>query len=255
MNFCTNTRNTRRSTLVLTSMCVLLSAFQSMGQANSKFEPRYHSLYLTARTNWTANATNSTAAWEFSRATFDLAEFATNGTKRAQLAVEGIDAARAAIRLNEQSAAANYYLAMNLGQLARTKLLGALKLVGEMEKHFTLAAALDPSFDYGGPDRNLGVLYREAPGWPASIGSRAKAKVHLKKAVELVPAYPANHLELLQAQIDWKENRAAEKMLPVVEGCIAAAKAEFAGENWEWAWDDWSQLWERLQARVRKNSK
>ena len=65
---------------------------------------------------------------------------------------------------------------MNLGQLARTELLGALKLVKEMEREFKTAADLDKQFDYAGPERCLGLLYRDAPGWPASIGSRRKAR-------------------------------------------------------------------------------
>ncbi len=224
-------------------------------QTNSKFEPRYNSLYLFAKTNWSQQAPNFTNAWVLARAAFDLAEFATNDTRRAQLAVEGIDAARSALRLNEKCAPAHYYLAMNLGQLARTRLLGALKLVGEMEKHFTLAASLDPLVDHAGPDRNLGTLYREAPGWPASIGSRAKARTHLRKAIEHAPGFPGNQLALLEAHVDWKETRAAEKLVHQIEQTLTAARQEFAGEEWAWAWEDWSRLWESLRSKVGKSGR
>jgi hypothetical protein len=227
----------------------------SVAQPDPKFEPRYEALYAAAKTNWSAQATVVSNAWLFARATFDLAEFATNDARRAQLAVEGIDAARSALRAEEACAPAHYYLAMNLGQLARTKLLGALKLVSEMETHFVRAAALDPKFDFAGPDRNLGILYREAPGWPASIGSRSKARTHLKKAAELAPAYPANQLELLQAYLDWHEQRAAARLVPQVTNSLSAAKAEFQGESWAWAWDDWNRMWEVLHERFKAPSR
>lgn len=225
------------------------------GEIERRFAPRYEMSFLSARTNWIAAPTNSVRAWEFARAAFDWAEFATNDTQRAQVAVEGIDAARKAIILDPKCAPAHYYLGMNLGQMARTKLLGALKLVGEMEDRFKEAAALDPHLDYAGPDRNLGILYREAPGWPASVGNRAKARTHLKRCVELSPDYPANHLELFAACLDWKDIRAAEKMMPVVERCLQNAKIELAGTRWEWSWSDWDSMWRSQQSRFKKLSK
>ena len=66
---------------------------------------------------------------------------------------------------------------MNLGQLARTEYLGALTLVKQMEQEFKAAGGLDPQFDHAGPKRNLGLLYRDAPGWPVSIGNPSKSLV------------------------------------------------------------------------------
>src|SRR5204863_6138936 len=116
----------------------------------------------------------------------------------AQPAIEGCERA---LGTNEANAALHYYLAMNQGQLARTKGFGALKLVREMEKEFSRAAELDSHFDYAGPDRNLGSLYLDAPGWPTSIGNHSKARQHLMRAVQLAPDYPDNHLCLLEGYI------------------------------------------------------
>src|SRR5262245_27650617 len=85
---------------------------------------------------------NKTVACDFARTTFDFAEFATNSTERAELAEKGIAACREVLKKDRDSAAAHYYLGMNLGQLARTKGLGALKLVDEMEKEFSIAREL-----------------------------------------------------------------------------------------------------------------
>ena len=137
----------------------------------------------------------ATAAWQFARACFDLAEFATTKSERAALAEQGIAAAQQAIARESNSAPAHYYLGMNLGQLARTRGLSALKLVGQMQRAFDRAHDLDQQLDWAGPDRNLGLLYRDAPAI-GSIGSRSKAREHLTRAVDLAPRYPENRLNL-----------------------------------------------------------
>ena len=233
-------------------MLLLLLPSQGNSQVSPRFAPRYDALYQSARTNWLASPTNVVRAWEFARATFDKAEFATNDAQRAQIAVEGIDASRKAIAIDPQSAGAHYYLAMNLGQVARTQLLGALKLVSEMEQHFKIAAELDPKFDFAGPDRNLGILYREAPGWPASIGNRSNSRRHLLKSVELSPTYPANQLELLFAYLEWKESEAAAEMASNLRKLMSTARDQFEGPNWEWAWDDWDRMWRDSLERLEK---
>ena len=107
-------------------------------------------------------------------------------------------------------APAHYYLGMNLGQLARTRGLSALRLVNQMQREFTRARDLDEHFDWAGPDRNLGLLYRDAPAF-ASIGSRSKAREHLMRAVELAPRYPENRLNLVETylQLGRTQQRAA----------------------------------------------
>ena len=99
---------------------------------------------------------------------------------------------------------------MNLGQLARTETLGALKLVREMEREFKTAAELDGHFDYAGPERSLGLLYRDAPGWPVSIGSRRKAREWLEQAEKLAPEYPENHLNLVESYLQWHDRAGGE---------------------------------------------
>ena len=161
-----------------------------------------------------------TAAWQFGRACFDLAEFATNNTQRASLAEQGIAACRLAIARQSNSAPAHYYLAMNLGQLARTKMLGALKLVDQMEREFGRARDLDEHIHWAGPDRNLGQLYRDAPVI-GSVGSRTRAREHLKRAVELAPQYPENRLTLIEAYLNWGERTGAYRELQTLEDSLA----------------------------------
>jgi hypothetical protein len=129
---------------------------------------------------------------------------------------------------------------MNLGQLARTELLGALKLVNEMEREFKMAAALDAQFDFAGPERNLGLLYRDAPRWPVSIGSKSKARAFLEQAEKLAPDCPENNLNLAESFLQWHESDAAKKELDSLDLLWPKAQTNFTGEVWEQSWDDWT---------------
>src|SRR5258706_6699451 len=157
--------------------------------------------FQRAQTLFQSDGGNPTNAWQFARAAFDLAEFATSDSQRAALANQGIAACRQSIAREPKSAAAHYYLAMNLGQLARTEFLGALKLVKEMEREFKTAGDLDARFYHAGAERNLCPLYLDVPGWPTSIGSKRKAHTFSEQAVKLVPDYPANHLNLVESYL------------------------------------------------------
>jgi tetratricopeptide (TPR) repeat protein len=194
------------------------------------------------------------AAWQFARACFDLAEFATNNTERAELADQGIAASRQALTQDLDSAAGHYYLGMNLGQLARTRSLGALKLVTQMERAFSVARDLDEHFDYAGPDRNLGLLYRDAPAL-GSIGSRAKARQHLERAVALAPDYPENRLNLIEAYLKWGERDSAQRELKALEEGWAAARAKLAGPAWSASWADWEATLQKLKKKLGEPSK
>lgn len=188
------------------------------------------------------------AAWRFARACFDLAEFATNNVERAAIAEQGIAASRKALERDSNSVPAHYYLGMNLGQLARTRGLGALKLVRQMERVFNDARRLDERFDYAGPDRNLGLLYRDAPAL-GSIGSRVKAHQHLDQAVLLAPDYPENRLNLLEGNLKWRDYTGARCQLKALEDLWPAARAQFSGPAWASSWVNWEV---RLQKARKK---
>ncbi len=186
------------------------------------------------------SSTNDFAAWHFARACYDFADFATNDTERATLAVQGIAASRQLLAHRPQSAPGHYYLGMNLCQLARTEVLGALKIVKEMEREFKTAGDLDEHFDYAGPARCLGLLYRDAPGWPTSIGSRRKAREWLERAAKLAPDYPENHLNLIESRLKWNERTSAESELKTLDALWPKAHTNFVGEAWEQSWADWT---------------
>jgi hypothetical protein len=204
------------------------------------FAARAEAEFHRAQIQFESNTNNSAAARQFARTCYDFADFATNKTEHAAIANQGIAACHQIIARNTNSVAAHYYLGMNLGQLARTKNLGALKIIREMESEFKTAEALDPLFDYAGPERNLGLLYRDAPGWPTSIGSKRKASDWLERALQLAPDYPENHLNLIETFLQWHENDSAKNELKTLDALWPVAQKKFIGGKWEQSWDDWS---------------
>jgi tetratricopeptide (TPR) repeat protein len=210
------------------------------GTTNKIFATRARNEFHRAQTQFQSDPNNPTNAWQFARACFDFADFATNDTGRAGIANQGIAACRRFLARQSNSAPTHYYLGMNLGQLARTELIGALLLVNEMEREFKTAAGLDKYFDYAGPERNLGLLYRDAPGWPASIGNKRNARTFLEQAMKLAPDYPENHLNLAETYWQWDEPDHARRELNALDALWSKAQTDFTGEKWAQSWDDWS---------------
>ena len=231
--------------------CLPCFAGESSPAAKETAAARMERSYLEARAALLKSPDSLEAAWGFGRACFDWAEFASDHRQRAELAQEGIGACRQALERKWSLAPAHFYLGLNLGQLARTKSLGALKLVREMEDEFKTVLELDPTFDHAGPDRTLGLLYKDAPGWPTSIGSRSKARQHLLKAVELSSSFPENRLCLLEAYLEWGERKTAQAQLAATELVLADARKSFTGPAWEATWTDWDLRWAAIKARAK----
>ena len=220
------------------------------------FAARADAEFHRAQVQSQSHPNDPAAAQRFARACFDRADFATNGAERATLAELGITASRQCVAHDPKDAAGHYDLALNLGQLARTETLGALKLVKEMEREFKKADDLDEHFDQAGPARCLGLLYRDAPGWPTSIGSRRKAREWLERAVKLAPEDPENLLNLAESRLKWSDRPGAESALQALDALWPNAQTKLAGEAWERYWYDWSarRVATRLQIQAASPS-
>jgi hypothetical protein len=230
-------------------MAVLLLASTVSGSSASsqELEKWARDVYANAAAHYETNRANANAAWQFARAAYQLADLLQDDHERNWIADAGIDAARQAVSLDTKSAPAHYYGALNLGESARGKKLGALKLLHEMEHELSTARRLEAAFDYGGPDRALGNLYLQAPVWPASIGNRNKARAHLKAAEEASPDYPDNHISMAEAYAQWGELRNLEAELGDLDRLLPQARARFKGENWAASWADWDMRMTKLE--------
>jgi len=204
-----------------------------------------------AQARYQADTDNPEAARQFARAAFDCHDFVTNNAQRAELALQGIAACRHVVERNSNSVPGHYYLGLELGRLADTKRnVAGLKLVREMEREFRAADTLDEHYDYAGPARCLGLLYRDAPGWPMSIGSRRRAREWLERAVKLEPDYPENRLYLAESYWQWKDREAAGNELKRLDALWPSARTNFTGEAWEYSWVDWSARRDAVREKI-----
>ena len=242
----------RPGCLCLSLIGLFTASWLAFSENLSIFAQRAEKHFQEARKKFQASTNDLGAAWQFGRACFDWADFAKNDHQRESIAGEGIAACRRVIAEDPKSVPGHYYLAMNLGQLAQTKTLGALTIVDEMEREFKTVRDLDAKFDCAGPDRNLGLLYFEAPGWPASIGSKARARQHLQRAVQLAPRYPENHLCILEAYLKWGDKNNLVRELKITEELLPQARKEFTGEAWAQSWVDWDKRWKRIREKAEE---
>jgi tetratricopeptide (TPR) repeat protein len=240
--------------LVFWFFCCACCAQQSPSLIENESAVRAKRIYREADARFKKEPKNVESAWQFGRACFDAAEFSTNSTERAQIAEQGIAACKQALVLNRDSAAAHYYLGINIGELAQTRGLGALKLVDQMEHEFELARTLDERLDYAGPDRNLGILYRDAPAW-ISVGSKSKARKHLIHAVELAPNYPENRLNLAEGYAKWSDRAGVRREYKAMAELWPKARTNFVGAAWSSSWIDWEQRLKELKKKVEEPSK
>ena len=240
---------------VLAAAWLALAAPALAGSATNRiFALRAEAAFHRTQAIYLAATNSATNALRYAQACFDLAGFATNEARRAEIARLGIVACRQWVARESNSAPGHYFLGMNLGQLARAEApsLAAYRLVYEIEREFLAAAGLDARVGNAGPARALGELYFRAPGWPLSVGSNRKAREWLGRAVALAPDYPDNLLDLAEAQLKWRQREEAKATLDKLEALWPVAKTNLAGESWGPFWADWEPRRAALKADYQR---
>ena len=211
--------------------------------------------YDEAQKHFQENTNDATAAWQLGRACFDMSSVQKGAVAEAKFAQEGITACNRALELDPKSAPAHYYLGMVIGQLADTKRnLSSLRMVKDMEREFLAAQLLDKNYDYAGPDRNLGLLYRDAPVF-ASVGSRSKARQHLEEAVKIAPEFPENQLNLIEVYLKWDYKTEAQRQFSELEKMWPTAEKAFTGVPWAMSWADWNKRLEAVRKKIGSSPK
>jgi len=224
--------------------------------SNKVFAARAQQAFVQAKADYAAQP-SETNALRLGRTTYDWSVFATNETQRAMIAKTGVAACRELVERQPKSAAGHYYLAMDYGELAEAEApsLAAYKLVREIEREFKTAADLDVNYDFAGPARCLGLLYRDAPSWPLSIGSKHKAHEWLDRAAALAPDFPENQLNLAETAVRWHQAPEAEAALKKLAAIWSPMQKKLTGEAWESSWADWSARRTAVVAEFQKTFK
>jgi hypothetical protein len=100
----------------------------------------------------------------------------------------------------------------------------------------------------------LGLLYRDAPGWPLSIGSKRKAREFLERAARVSPDYIENRLNLAESYQHWKDLDAARRELNAVDALWSNAHKQFSGPHWDQEWADWTERRAALHQKLDEST-
>ena len=128
-----------------------------------------------------------------------------------QIYEQGIKWGEKAIKINPKNVEARYWKTANMGSLGKKRgLLQSLFILKPMEKELKKIIEIDAK--YWRAYMLLGMLYREAPGWPISFGDKKEAIKNLKKAVKLMPNAPRALNELAKGYLAIDEKEQAKQL-------------------------------------------
>lgn len=178
------------------------------------------------------------ALWKGARTLCLIAQATPSPATKAACASEAFTYAKRARLVQPRRVEGRYFLALSAGLVAETRDVGGLGLVPTIESEAIEAARLDRSYEAAGPDRLLGQLYHQAPGFPVSVGDVDLALEHLQEAVRQAPGYAPNRIALAEVYMD--EGREAEARA-VVAPLIGSAMDLPPG---------WPGRWEKLRSRL-----
>lgn len=166
------------------------------------------------------------AAWKIARSCYWLGSHSPEA-KRIDIFEEGIFFAKKAVSLNPKSVAGHFWLGVSYGVYGEEKgILKSLSLIGPIKEEMQAVLSIDPSYQDGGAHRVLGRLYFKVPGLFG--GSKKKSVEHLKKAIDIGPNNPMNHLYLAETYLKMGKKDLARKEL---ENTINAPKTKDPGDE------------------------
>jgi tetratricopeptide (TPR) repeat protein len=149
----------------------------------------------------------------------------------------GKRAAEQARRLSSRDPGALLWWVANEGALAaQARNLGSLISLKQIERVLKRLRDIDPDYAFGGAERALGGIYREAPRF-VSIGSLSRAERNLRAAVRRAPEFPGNVLGLAEVLADREKHAEARRLLERARGLLHGPPrdlGEFAPERPSW---------------------
>lgn len=169
------------------------------------------------------------AAWKLARARYWLGGRAPEKERRGYLEA-GIDAARAAVRLQPKRAEGYFWMAANMGALAESfGLRQGLRYRGDIRDNLQIVLKLDPAFQQGSADRALGRWYFKVPGLFG--GSNKRSEEHLRRSLTYNPDSTSSHFFLAETLLGM--GRKAEAIQHLQKVLDAPLDPEWAPEDRE----------------------
>lgn len=203
-------------------------------------------LLLLGLVSWVDAANPTHNRWDHLKDLVIRADLAEESAEKRALAKQALQQADDCLKVEPQNAGCYYYRGQAKGILAKGKLIGYPSRVRSMLRDWEKAREIDPTIDFGGPDRMFAEIFIELPSYfgPKDLRKNLKkALQHLDRAIQF-SNYPTNHLDRATALIE--ENRLSE-----------AEKALFSAKTYLLQWEDhpyassWRSTLQELEKKLR----
>jgi tetratricopeptide (TPR) repeat protein len=152
------------------------------------------------------------AYWRMARAEYWIGDHAPDKAAKRRVFEMGIYHARKAVQLGPDRPEGHFWLGVCYGVYGEAKgVLKSLALVKPIKECMRRTMEIDPGHDMGGPDRVLGRVFYELPGFAG--GSKKKSLEHLLKSLEHAPMVGLTYIYLADTYVALKEIAKAREAL------------------------------------------
>lgn len=181
---------------------------------NTACVPRYHAPDLQ-------NLQDPKSLGEASRQAYQEGRQAPDKKDRLKLAQAGMEYSEKCLQLSSNEPACLYYNVLNRGLFLQNHVLNYQKSLKLMVQNCKRLIQVDPTYESAGCYRILGDIYAKAPAFSFRdenvLRDLDKSASYLRKAVELAPNYPLNHLLLARTLMALGEEEAAAAQLKIFD--------------------------------------
>ncbi|MFA4972694.1 MAG: tetratricopeptide repeat protein [bacterium] len=173
---------------------------------------------------------------ESSRKAAESAIRASERSEKKDLAMGGIDSSERCLMAAPENPGCYYWRAVNTGLYHSVHVSDYQKGVKRMVSDCEKVIGIDPDYENAGAYRMLGQLYTRLPQTAIHPGSVIRdldrAEDYLRKAVQISPDYPENHLALAETLLENGKAKEAMEELILSNELAPQWRKDISYEQW-----------------------
>lgn len=162
-----------------------------------------------------ADSNNFELAWKLSQYNYFLGMHSDDDKEKSRAFEQGINAARAAISLKDESPEGHFWLGANLGGRAKQNPMDAISSFDEIRQSMKKVIKLNEKYQSASAYMALGQLELETDGFLLG-GDKKKALEYLEKGFQLSPDNMMMRLRLAQAYVANKRENEAKQQIDYI---------------------------------------